>query len=133
MERWLSRLSRSPFADRFVLKGALMLTVWKLPATRPTRDIDLLGRIDHDLEHVRTTIAALCASPVDDDGVVFDTASVKTEKIAEDADYHGVRATFEGRLGTPAGARRDPSRLPDAGTVGDGGPREETGSSLLPA
>lgn len=28
MERFLYRLSRSPYANNFVLKGALMLTVW---------------------------------------------------------------------------------------------------------
>jgi hypothetical protein len=99
LERWLLRLSRSAFADRFVLKGALMLTVWKLPVTRPTRDIDLLGRIDNDLEGVRAAISTICATQVDDDGVVFNAASVKTETIAEEADYQGVRATFEGHLG----------------------------------
>jgi hypothetical protein len=31
LERWLYRLSISPHADRFVLKGALMLTAWDLP------------------------------------------------------------------------------------------------------
>lgn len=45
LERWLLRLSQSDFSDRFILKGALMMTVWKLFVTRPTRDIDLLGRI----------------------------------------------------------------------------------------
>ena len=43
IERLLFRLSKSPYADRFVLKGALTLLVWKTPITRPTRDIDLLG------------------------------------------------------------------------------------------
>jgi hypothetical protein len=32
LERWLDRLAASPHADRFVLKGALMLLVWRLPA-----------------------------------------------------------------------------------------------------
>jgi len=45
MERFLYRLSKSPYTDSFVLKGALMLTVWEAPLTRPTLDIDLLGRI----------------------------------------------------------------------------------------
>ena len=34
MERFLYRLSRSPHADQFVLKGALMLRVWDAPAAR---------------------------------------------------------------------------------------------------
>lgn len=43
MERFLYRLSVSEHADKFVLKGALMLAAWGGAATRPTRDIDLLG------------------------------------------------------------------------------------------
>ena len=43
MERFLYRLSRSSQADRFVLKGALMLRVWGSPESRPTMDIDMLG------------------------------------------------------------------------------------------
>ena len=37
VERFLYRLSRSPHAKQFVLKGALMLRLWDLPAARPTR------------------------------------------------------------------------------------------------
>jgi len=48
MERFLYRLSRSPHGQWFVLKGALMLTVWEAPLARPTRDIDLLGFGDND-------------------------------------------------------------------------------------
>ena len=44
MERFLYRLSKSPHAPKFILKGALMLTAWKLEAYRPTMDIDLLGK-----------------------------------------------------------------------------------------
>lgn len=50
IERFIYRLSKSPHADRFILKGALMLWVWSAPASRPTLDIDLLGRIDNSIE-----------------------------------------------------------------------------------
>lgn len=43
MERFLYRLSRSPHDARFVLKGALMLHVWKVPLARATKDIDFLA------------------------------------------------------------------------------------------
>ena len=49
MERFLYRLFKSRYADKFVLKGALMLPVWEAPLTRPTMDIDLLGRIDNSI------------------------------------------------------------------------------------
>lgn len=50
IERFMYRLSKSSVADRFVLKGALMLSVWGGPPSRPTKDIDLLGRIANDQE-----------------------------------------------------------------------------------
>ena len=99
LERWLYRLARSEHRGQFVLKGALMLLVWKLPVTRPTRDIDLLGRVGNGLENVRAIVAAVCQVPVEDDGMAFDPAGIATSRIAEDADYEGVRATFQGTLG----------------------------------
>lgn len=50
MERFLYRLSQSGEAERFVLKGALMLQVWQAPQSRPTMDIDMLGHTDNDPE-----------------------------------------------------------------------------------
>jgi len=48
MERFLYRLSQSAHADRFILKGALMLRVWRAPELRPTMDIDLPGRTSNE-------------------------------------------------------------------------------------
>lgn len=47
MERFLYRLSKSTYSERFILKGALMLSVWDAPHTRPTMDIDMLGQINN--------------------------------------------------------------------------------------
>lgn len=44
MERFLFRLSQSEYADRFVLKGALMFTVWGSPQSRATRCTEQLSR-----------------------------------------------------------------------------------------
>jgi hypothetical protein len=99
IERFLYRLSRSPHAEQFVLKGGLLLRVWNTPATRVTRDIDLLGKLDNDPAHIRMVVGDLCRVAVDDDGLSFDAESVTTERIAEDADYEGVRALFRGRFG----------------------------------
>lgn len=99
IERFLYRLSKSAFADRIVLKGGLMLQVWNVPATRVTRDIDLLGRLSNDLDQIKGMVRAVCAVPVEDDGLVFDPQTVATVRITEDADYDGVRATFRGEFG----------------------------------
>ena len=40
LERFLYRLSCSPYAERFVLKGGLLILVWLGEALRPTRDAD---------------------------------------------------------------------------------------------
>lgn len=76
-----------------------MLLVWRMPVSRPTRDIVLLGRVSNDLDSVRNDIATICQIPTDEDGMVFDHESAATERIAEDADYEGVRATFQALLG----------------------------------
>lgn len=94
MERFLYRLSRSRHADRFVLKGALMFTAWGAPASRPTKDIDLLARMDNAVGAVTAVMAEVCGETVDADGLVFDVGSVAGQAIKEDADYSGVRVTF---------------------------------------
>ncbi len=43
LERFLFRLSQSPFKERFILKGGLLLMGMGLPMARATRDIDFLG------------------------------------------------------------------------------------------
>lgn len=100
MERFLYRLSRSSYADRFVLKGALMLTVWQAPLSRPTRDIDLLGHIDNAPNVLATVMRDVCLQDVEPDGLIFDPSSIEVEHITEDAEYEGVRIRFRGQLGT---------------------------------
>ena len=100
MERFLYRLSKSHYADNFVLKGALMLTVWKAPLSRPTIDIDLLGRIDNNIETIVEVTREICRQEVEPDGIAFDVTSIEAGRIAEDADYEGIRVRFRGSLGT---------------------------------
>jgi Nucleotidyl transferase AbiEii toxin, Type IV TA system len=99
MERFLYRLSKTPHRARFVLKGALMLHVWDAPLARATKDIDFLGRLDNSLDNLERVVREVCAANVEPDGMVFDPATVKTERIKEDADYEGVRVRFIGLLG----------------------------------
>ena len=99
IERFLYRLSKSRHADRFVLKGALMLSVWGGAASRPTKDIDLLGRIDNSLESIAQAMCDVCDVDVQEDGMVFDAESVTVARITEEAEYQGVRVRFEAALG----------------------------------
>jgi len=60
MERFLYRLAQSPLADRFILKGALLLTAWRAPVSRPTIDIDFAGKTSNELGHIAELVGALC-------------------------------------------------------------------------
>ncbi len=94
MERFLYRLASSRFAESFVLKGALLLTAWKAPVTRPTIDIDLTGRTSNELEHMRSVAAELCQLDTGADGLEFAADSIEVQRIKEDAEYEGVRIRF---------------------------------------
>lgn len=101
IERFLYRLASSPHRQQFLLKGALMLTAWRSPATRPTMDIDLLGNGRGLTEELERTIRELCVQPVDPvDGLAFDPDSVVGEAITVEAEYVGVRISFRATLGT---------------------------------
>ena len=100
IERFLYRLSRSPHARKFILKGALMLLVWNARVSRSTMDIDMLGRMKNNPEAVLDMIRDICRQEVEPDGVVFDPDSVRGERITEEANYEGVRVRFRGALDT---------------------------------
>ncbi len=100
MERFLYRLSKSKYANQFILKGALMLRVWEAPEHRPTMDIDMLGNVSNNQESIRLQIKKILAVDVHLDGLIFDAESVLSQRITEDADYQGVRVRFKGALGT---------------------------------
>ena len=100
IERFIYRLSKSPYAKRFVLKGALMFVVWKAPVSRPTKDIDLLGRIENDVDLITSAMKEVCLQEVEPDGMTFNAESVTASTIIEDADYEGVRVRIQGDLGS---------------------------------
>jgi predicted nucleotidyltransferase component of viral defense system len=101
LERFLYRLGESPYAHQFVLKGALMFTVWQGPSARSTRDIDLLGRMENTPEHLVEVMTAVCQVEVSqDDGLHFQADSISAERITEAADYQGVRVLALATLGS---------------------------------
>ena len=102
IERFLYRLGRSPYRDKFALKGATLFTLWTGHTYRPTKDLDLLGQGSSSaVGEVETTVRAICEIQ-DEDGLVFDSASVEGTKIKEDDEYDGVRIKLLAEL---AGAR----------------------------
>ncbi len=97
LERFLYRLSQSPHADRFLLKGALLFTLWYDMPHRPTRDADLLGFGPSDIQSIGQTFRDI-ASIMVDDGITFDPESVNAEEIRKDAGYAGARVVITGEL-----------------------------------
>lgn len=98
MERFLYRLSKSKYADKFILKGALLFTVWNVPERRTTLDIDFLARFNNEVTAIETVIKDVCHIEVSPDGLKFDPQTVEGRKIKEDADYEGVRIKLIGFL-----------------------------------
>ena len=89
-ERLLYRLSRSPHADRFVLKGAMLLTTWLPETARGTRDLDLLGFGDASEPRILSIFREVLAI-AGDDGVAFDLDALQVGLIREEMEYGGVR------------------------------------------
>lgn len=97
LERFLYRLSKSPHADSFLLKGALLFTLWYDMPHRPTRDADLLGFGPSDLQSIGQTFRDIASITVDD-GIIFDPESVNADEIRKDAGYAGARVVIAGEL-----------------------------------
>jgi predicted nucleotidyltransferase component of viral defense system len=100
IERFLYRLSKSPWGERFILKGANLFLVWFGNSIRPTRDADLLGLDDLDAERLEEIFRSVCDQVVEPDGMAFDPDSIEAQLIRRDQPAQGQRATLLGRLGT---------------------------------
>lgn len=98
-ERLLYRLSKSEYADRFVLKGAALLLIWLGEATRPTKDVDLLGLGDTSAEALEGVFMTLCAVDAPEDGLTFLTDTIRVEAIRRDQEHGGMRVTLLAMLG----------------------------------
>jgi len=98
-ERLLYRLGQSPVRDRFVLKGAMLLRLWSEQPYRATRDLDLLRRGDASDDAIRSDLQVILATPVPDDGITFDAASLVLEPMRADEEYVGTRMSLSARCG----------------------------------
>ena len=97
LERLLYRLSISPLAGNYLLKGALLFSLWYDQPHRPTRDADLLDFGPDDIDTAVAAFREICAMEVED-GIAFDPASVKGSVIRKEAGYGGVRIDLLAKL-----------------------------------
>ncbi len=91
LERLLYRLSTTKHRDRFVLKGAMLMTTWFDEPFRPTRDLDLLGSGNSDPQAMLAVFREICALEMND-GVVFDVEGLSVDLIREELEYGGLRS-----------------------------------------
>jgi predicted nucleotidyltransferase component of viral defense system len=98
LERLLYRLSTTEHRDRFVLKGAMLLTTWFETPFRPTRDLDLLGYGDPDPDALVAVFREVCAMDLDD-GVVFDVTALSVDRIRKELEYGGLRLKTNATVG----------------------------------
>jgi hypothetical protein len=99
VERFLYRLSRSAHADRFVLKGALLMLVWLGETLRPTRDADLLGFGELSDEALGAMFCEVCGIEVEPDAAEFLPDTLSVAPIREEDAYGGRRVTLQARVG----------------------------------
>jgi Nucleotidyl transferase AbiEii toxin, Type IV TA system len=96
LEAFLDRLSRSDQAERFVLKGGVLLAAFG--ERRPTRDIDLQAlALSNDADTLKAHMVEIGGIDVDD-GVVFDTRTATAEVIRGEDAYAGVRVSIAATL-----------------------------------
>jgi predicted nucleotidyltransferase component of viral defense system len=112
LERLLYRLSLSEYRERFILKGAMLLSTWVQTPFRATRDLDLLGRGPADVQSIAAAFRAICALCVPDDGIEFDLSKLEAAPIREELKYGGVRIRTTARI--------DRARIPVQIDVGFG-------------
>jgi predicted nucleotidyltransferase component of viral defense system len=98
IERLLYRLSTGRFRDRFVLKGAMLMTTWFDVPFRPTRDLDLMGYGDPDADGILGIFAEVCAIE-GDDGVIFDSKGFVVDRMREELEDGGLRLRTNADIG----------------------------------
>lgn len=98
LERFLARLEVSGYADRFVLKGGMLLAAWD--ARRATVDADFLARnLNLYEESVLRRVVEIAALPAPvEDGVEFRTDTAKANTIRDGDVYGGVRIAMDAAI-----------------------------------
>lgn len=100
LERLLYRLGQSAHAGEFILKGALLFTLWEGHPHRATRDLDLLGFGPSEADRIAQVFRDLCAIATEDDGLAFLADTVRVRPIREEREYGGMRVQLLAALGS---------------------------------
>ena len=100
MERTIYRISISPYAEHFVLKGGVLLyAMFDRKYERATTDVDLLARrISNSAAEMKDIFSDILALD-GNDAITFSPSSLTVENITEFKEYHGLHIAAVGLLG----------------------------------
>lgn len=100
-ERFLYRLSVSPYADKFILKGSSLFIAWQNGnAYRHTIDADFMYYGNPDTDYLKSMFVEICKmNNADPDGMYYDAESVSVEPIRIENEYGGVSIAVNAFLG----------------------------------
>lgn len=97
MERFLERISVSPYRDHFIIKGGILVTSLIGVALRSTMDIDASVKNEELSEdHLLQMLTEISAIDLDD-GIAFRVK--RAEQIMDEMEYPGIRVAMEATLG----------------------------------
>jgi predicted nucleotidyltransferase component of viral defense system len=99
IERLLYRLSQSEYSTQFILKGAMLFTLWSSSPQRATQDLDLLGFGESSITHLEEVFRRLCQLELEElDGLEWRPDLLKIQPIREEDQYQGLRVHLVARL-----------------------------------
>jgi len=100
LERTLYRLSISPYAKHYILKGGILLYgLFNGQYTRATSDIDFLGtNLNSDIANIKENFYKIFSIDFTSDFIYFDLESLKAIPITEFKKYPGTRVSILGYL-----------------------------------
>lgn len=98
LESFLDRLSKTPHARDFVLKGGILLGAYGV--RRPTKDADS-NAVSADVtpDYLREVMRDVALVPTED-GVEFQLDRLSAVEIRDDAEYPGIRVKVPVRVGS---------------------------------
>lgn len=99
LERTIYRISISPHAAKFTLKGGIFLyALFDGDFARATTDIDLLAKdTSNDAESIKEIFVEVLQITVDD-ALRYDMETLEVVHITEFKEYHGVKVTVKAYL-----------------------------------
>ena len=97
MDRFLERVSVSPYRDHFIIKGGILVTSLIGVTLRSTMDIDAsIKNEELSEEHLLRMLTEISAIDLDD-GITFRVK--RAEQIMDEMEYPGIRVAMEAALG----------------------------------